>query len=251
MFGMTGYHPNILQIEEALVDDQGRAVLVMPLLKKIEMLNKDLSGIAVMIRDLMKALAHIHSKGIAHLDINPNNIMCDNNDHLVLIDFGLSRKCCDEPIAPCGTPGYIAPEMYTGNAHGTYVDIYSAGIILGSLLEPYVPDCYLNYLGCRCEMGTQSLCTLIDALDSFSQERCYNIRPSIVYDAVNLLQNMLNPNPNQRITAAEALNHPFLTASHTEFDGTDINSYTSTLQIIRYHRSVSASPVSSYEYDYY
>ncbi|ORX98057.1 kinase-like protein [Basidiobolus meristosporus CBS 931.73] len=200
---------------------------------------------------LFQALAHLHSKGIAHLDINPNNIMCNDDNHLVLIDFGLSKHCSEEPISPCGTPGYIAPEVYTGNAVGTCVDIYSAGIILGSLLEPYVPDCYLNYLGCRCEMDTHSLSTLINSLEAFDQERCYNIRPAIVYEAVNLLQRMLNPNPNLRISAADALNHPFLTASPADFQGTDINTYTSTLQLIRYHRSLSASPASSYEYEYY
>ncbi|ORX91970.1 kinase-like protein, partial [Basidiobolus meristosporus CBS 931.73] len=197
------------------------------------------------------ALAHLHSKGIAHLDINPNNIMCDEDGHLVLIDFGLSKKCCNSPIAPCGTPGYIAPEIYSGEARGTSVDIYSAAIIFGSLLEPYVPDCLLNYLGCRCEMDAQSLGSIIEALDSFSEECCHNIRPKIVYDAVHLLRSMLNPDPKQRITAEEALKHPFLTATQPEFAGTDINSYTSTLQMIRYHRSLSASPASTYEYDYY
>ncbi|RKP10926.1 kinase-like domain-containing protein, partial [Thamnocephalis sphaerospora] len=68
---------------------------------------------------LLTALKGLHQRGLVHLDVNPANMMQDAQGNLVLIDFGLARDVpadgpyagCSSGIRPCGTPGYIAPEL--------------------------------------------------------------------------------------------------------------------------------------------
>lgn len=101
---------------------------------------------------LAKTLNYIHSKGILHLDIKPENILYDSiNNNVYIIDFGLScfydknskyiNYKCDKNKVP-GTPLYMSPEMLnrkfnyikSKTIYGTYTDVYSLGIVFIELL---------------------------------------------------------------------------------------------------------------------
>ncbi|GAA5811603.1 hypothetical protein MFLAVUS_005043 [Mucor flavus] len=94
--------------------------------------EKDASDL---VRQLLEGLAYLHSEGL--LFKTP-----DEDAELLITDFGLSRllKNNNEVLTTaCGTPGYVAPEVLLSTGHGTPVDIWSAGVIMYTLLSGYTP----------------------------------------------------------------------------------------------------------------
>ncbi len=86
-------------------------------------------------REIILAVAYLHSVGVAHRDLKPSNIMLRNNGSgVVLVDFGLAdTDDYTELKHPAGTPGFISPEQrLRGGAH-TSDDIYSLGVIMNML----------------------------------------------------------------------------------------------------------------------
>ncbi|KAK9700864.1 hypothetical protein K7432_011997 [Basidiobolus ranarum] len=230
--------PHVVHIEDDYLDDEGQIVIVLPKLKDLVIERRNLRDIQCLIHDLLEALEGLHKDGIVHMDLTPANLMIDQEGSLVVIDFGLCSRCSSQPHEPCGTPGYIAPEVYEGNAQGTKSDIYSAGILFGEMLEAYLPECQLNYLGSNLVRAqiTEKICESLAELLLNREQMLY---PEIVYQAADLLKSMLDTDPENRPNATEILKHPFMTASEEEFDGTEYEEYCERLRIIEYNRRMS------------
>ncbi|KAF9956594.1 hypothetical protein BGZ72_002647 [Mortierella alpina] len=222
-----GNLPNVIQLQDSFVNDNGDTVLVLPMLKKFECqaVNQSLCSIRKTVKQILTGLAAVHAKNIVHLDINPSNLMVTHSKKdLVIIDFGLSMTVdrrpqtgtAESPLIPvCGTTGYIAPEILspeTYQAHDpTVADLYSLGIVLGEMLEPYIPDCDLHYFGSK-YLGIQNTNQTVAHLTEFISQGCYY--PRVLLQAADLLKTMLAEDPRERKSAQELLrSHPFLTAS--------------------------------------
>lgn len=98
------------------------------------------SDAADLIRATLSAVAYLHDHGIVHRDLKPENLLFrtpEDNADLLIADFGLSRIMDEEQFhvltTTCGTPGYMAPEIFKKTGHGKPVYVVS-------LSSRYVPS---------------------------------------------------------------------------------------------------------------
>jgi len=150
-------HNNILPIfeyEEAVVDGQRLAYLVMPYVRggtlreridefKREGRQFDLSTISNFIHQIADALSYAHSLGVIHRDIKPGNLLFHQDGRLLLSDFGIVRLIAMPSLTTAGsflgTAEYASPEQVSAAELDPRSDIYSLGIILFELLTLHVP----------------------------------------------------------------------------------------------------------------
>ncbi|XP_028272968.1 calcium/calmodulin-dependent protein kinase type II subunit beta [Parambassis ranga] len=142
--------------------------------------------------------------GVVHRDLKPENLLLASkckNAAVKLADFGLAIEVQGEQQAWfgfAGTPGYLSPEVLRKEAYGKPVDIWACGVILYILLVGYPPfwDEDQHKLYQQIKAG---------AYDFPSPEW-----DTVTPEAKNLINQMLTINPAKRITAQEALKHPWV-----------------------------------------
>lgn len=156
------------------------------------------------IRELLLVVEYLHSRNIVHRDIKPENILCDGRSwplRIKLTDFGLSRELSnsgDECMrSHCGTAYYLAKEVFDGNGYGKPVDLWAVGIVLFVILS-----------GRFCFYG--------DTDERFMRRLRAGVRfpesewSTISEGARSLIRGLLRPDPATRLTASQALRHPWL-----------------------------------------
>jgi serine/threonine-protein kinase len=102
--------------------------------RKTQFAERDVVSIMV---QLLDALAYSHEQGVVHRDIKPANLIVMTNGKLKIADFGIARidsSSLTQIGAVMGTPGYMAPEQYAGEAIDWRADLFSAGVVLYQLL---------------------------------------------------------------------------------------------------------------------
>lgn len=86
-------------------------------------------------RQLCAGLAAAHDRGVLHRDLKPANVLIDGRGRVRIADFGLAGVAGDQRDrgVVAGTPGYMAPEQYTGDPTSTRTDVYALGLVLYEL----------------------------------------------------------------------------------------------------------------------
>jgi len=138
---MSLEHPNVVPIYDA-GDVDGRLYLAMRLvpgsdLRKLLQTERALEPTRALTicRQVASALDAAHAKGLVHRDVKPSNVLLDDDEHVYLADFGLTRRL-DEPGAlltdggSIGTPAYFAPEQIEGTPVDGGADLYALGCVL-------------------------------------------------------------------------------------------------------------------------
>lgn len=177
---------------------------------------------AIILKDLLICLNDIQKIGIVHRDVKPANIlMADRKKTGVsvkLADFGMATFVgLDELVrGRCGTPGYVAPEILVAGvntAYGKHVDVFSAGVTLYILLCGYEP-----FYG-------ENDAKLIKANKEGKVEFPDDEWSTISLEGRDLVERMMKPNPKERISASEALKHPWITrrTSASNIEHQDMN----------------------------
>lgn len=199
-------HPRLLKFFE-LYEGENHIYLVMQLYKGDNLLNHLIKNgfqpekkALNLLLQLLEGIIYMHQNKIMHRDMKPENIIFENKNNLKLqiVDLGFSTYFHEYQtlFARCGTPGYIAPEILKNKPYDQKVDIFSLGVIFYIILTARMP-----FSG-------------KDVNEIIKKNRTgkvhYNFEPlgiAVSEETQDLLRKMLACDPEDRITAHEALGH--------------------------------------------
>mgnify|MGYP003385839925 FL=1 len=207
-------HPRIARLYEA-IETPKRMHLIMECLdggnlcsyvKQKRRLSEDESRRIFF--QLIQSIDYLHVMGVAHRDIKLENVLFGDTKDIKLIDFGFSTVTVPGKKLRvfCGTPSYMAPEIVRRVEYeGKPTDMWSLGILLYALLCGCFPFRAKTYpdLYRRIARGT------------------FTVPDELSVSVRDLLRQLLNIEPTQRITAAAALRHPWLQSQFAQ--APDIN----------------------------
>ncbi|CAK7336660.1 unnamed protein product [Dovyalis caffra] len=238
---MSFDHPSIVKVKEVVMGDLDSVFMVM------EYMEHDLKGLMQAIKQpfstsevkclmlqLLQGVKYLHDNWVLHRDLKTSNLLLNNQGELKVCDFGMSRQY-GSPWKPYTslvvTLWYRAPELLLGaKQYSTAVDMWSVGCIMAEMLtkEPLFTgkreidqlDKIFRTLGTPNEMIWPGLSKLPGAKANFVKQPYNQLRkkfpftpftgsPVLSDSGFDLLNKLLTYDPEKRITADDALNHPW------------------------------------------
>jgi calcium/calmodulin-dependent protein kinase I len=206
-------HPHVVQLYESYITSD-KIYMVQDLLSGGELFDRIIEQTffseveaAKVVYQIADALNYLHQQDIVHRDLKPENLLLtDKSDtyQVKIIDFGLAKQSKELMSMPCGTPGYVAPEILKRRKYHKEVDIWSLGVITYILLCGFPPfhddGNNLKNLYKQIRAGKYS----------FPKKYWSNISK----EAILLIKMMLQVKPRSRISAEKILTHKWV-VTHT------------------------------------
>lgn len=209
-------HSNICRLRETFVPEDGGHdfYLVLELVEGGDLLDYILTNDGLsepvsqhITRQMCKALAYIHAKGITHRDLKPENVLLTKDDppNVKVADFGLAKVVDSLTMLKtmCGTPSYLAPEVVNqtedNKGYDQLVDSWSVGVIVFSMLTntgPFIED----------ENEPDMRRRIAERYIDWSTLRYKHVSAP----AQDFIRRLLDSNPSTRMTLTDALLHPWL-----------------------------------------
>ena len=175
------------------------------------------SDAASLVRGTVSGVSYLHEHGIVHrgclprcslliIDLKPENLLFRTpaeDSPLLIADFGLSRIIDEQSFhvltTTCGTPGYMAPEIFKKSGHGKPVDVWALGVITYFLLCGYTPF--------DRDSGVEEMQAIMAADYSFEP---FEYWEDVSDAAKDFIRGCLTVNPQERLTAKQCAEHPWL-----------------------------------------
>ncbi|KAL2270376.1 hypothetical protein VTJ83DRAFT_2560 [Remersonia thermophila] len=209
-------HPNLVGLIEVLDDPEDDTLyMVMEMCKKGVVMKVGLGQTAepypeeqcrVWFRDLILGIEYLHSQGILHRDIKPDNLLLTDDDVLKIVDFGVSemfeRSGEMRTSKTAGSPAFLPPELCVvghGDVSGKAADIWSMGVSLYCLRYGRVP-----FEG--------NILEVYDAIKTQDLKLPDDENP----DFVDLMSKIMEKDPNKRIAMEDLREHPWVTRGGTD-----------------------------------
>nr|XP_056715304.1 calcium/calmodulin-dependent protein kinase kinase 2 [Euleptes europaea] len=208
-------HPNVVKLVEVLDDpSEDHLYMVFELMKKgpvmevptLKPLTEDQTRFYF--QDLIKGIEYLHYQKIVHRDIKPSNLLVGEDGHVKIADFGVSNefKGADALLTnTVGTPAFMAPETLSETRKifsGKALDVWAMGITL-----------YCFVFG-QCPFMDERILSLHSKIKSQMLE--FPDQPDISDELKDLITQMLDKNPESRITVPEVKVHPWVTKNGVE-----------------------------------
>ncbi|EAN34221.1 Protein kinase domain protein [Theileria parva strain Muguga] len=200
-------HPNIARLYDVYEDSVAYYIVMEPcyggelfdeIIKRQRITEHES---ACLIKQILSGVCYLHKNNIVHRDLKPENLLLEKPgslDRIKIVDFGLSAHFGNHVLKErLGTVYYIAPEVLNRNYHEK-CDVWSCGIILYILLCGYPPFTSPN--------DSDIIRMIIAGKYTFPDKEWRDVSE----DAKNLIDLMLTYDPKKRISAAQALNHPWV-----------------------------------------
>ena len=233
-----GQHPNIITLYD-VIENEEKIYIIMEycagsdLFAYIEQRNFKLpeKRAAEIIRKLSSAVYYLHSFGIIHRDVKPENIlMTDNTENadIRLLDFGLSKivRSGEKCTEPYGTLSYVSPEVLQDIPYDERCDLWSIGVITYLLLSGVLPFDDENNIK---EIARKTVYEKTPFYPSLFQ--------NVSKEAIDFVDKLLQKDPDKRMKMTELFVHPWMqkyfknnnikpkSNSVTEFDHLFFTSY--------------------------
>ncbi|CAM9605339.1 unnamed protein product [Ectocarpus sp. 8 AP-2014] len=242
-------HDNLIRLQHVVKAENGRDIYL-----TFDHMETDLHAVIranileeihkkYIIYQLVKALKFMHSADLLHRDIKPSNLLLNSDCHVKLCDFGLCRNIA-ETAGPqphltdyVATRWYRAPEILLGSPRYTKgVDMWAVGCILGEMLSgrPTFPgtstmnqlEKIMESTGRPSPEDVQSIKspfagTMLESIPPTRQISLNEVFSSASAQALDLMSQCLQFNPDKRVRAADALKHPYVAEFHNPDDEPD------------------------------
>jgi len=197
-------HPNIVTIH-AVGENHGKHFLEMEFIsgRSLQEMIRDQGAMPVtralsLAAQTAEGLAAAHREGIIHRDVKPDNIMLNRHGVPKVSDFGLAKRVLDgrgKPVSDglCGTPNFMAPELFAGQPATPSSDVYALGVCLYFMLVGKMPYRAKSIADLRWQVTTERVPNIRDLSSAFSLE------------VASVLARMTDPTPGNRpVDAVEA-----------------------------------------------
>jgi calcium-dependent protein kinase len=238
-------HPNIVKMYEFL-EDEKRIYIVTEICKGGELFDEILNRSkfdekdgAIVMKQLLSAINYCHKKNIVHRDLKPENMLLEQDkdlEKLKIVDFGTSLsfdpdRALDEKL---GTAYYIAPEVIK-KSYNEKCDLWSCGVIMYILLsgEPPFNDPKADNEA------------IMKKVEKGKYDVTKGIWKTVSKEAKDLIKKLLTYKHEDRISAEEALQHPWIKEYKGEIDE---EATTNALSCLKQFRSEQKLKVAAASY---